>query len=153
GGVLFSHGCHDVDIMIWLLGMPIRSYCVTTRVGTEWMEGEGTAQCVFEFPSGALGNLSVTWGFPYKDQPARLQVHTTKAMLAVTGSKLIVYDAEGRRALYEDPEGVQRTPGFGVIDEIVYFLDCIIEDKEPMTHGREAMKSLRVIWDLYSRLP
>ena len=150
GGVLFSHGCHDIDIMIWLFGMPTRAEYVATRVGTEWMEGEGTAQCVFAFPGGILGNLSVTWGFPYRDQPARLQVHTTEAMLAVTGNNLIIHDKDGRRPLYEEPAG-SRSPAHGVIDEIEHFLTCIIEGKEPMTHGREAMKSLEVVWDLYAR--
>lgn len=151
GGVLFSHGCHDLDIMIWLLGMPLQAYSVSTRVGTEWMEGEGTSQCVMEFEGGALGNLSVSWGLPFKDQRSRIQVHTTKAMLAVTGSKLIIRDQDGERALYEPPAGSERTPGTGVIGEIEHFLDCIIEDKEPLTNGHEAMKSLRVVWDLYRR--
>ncbi len=149
GGVLFSHGCHDLDVMIWLLGQPQRSYYVGTHVGTEWMEGEGTAQCIFEFDEGALGNLSVSWGLPYKDQRSRIQVHTTEAMLAVTGSNLVIRDKDGERNLYEPPAGSQRTPGTGVIDEINHFIDCIQTGKEPLTNGHEALKSLRVVWELY----
>lgn len=149
GGVLFSHGCHDIDVMIWLLGLPKRSHCVSTHVGTDWMEGEGTAQCVFEFERGALGNLSVSWGIPFKDQKSRIQVHTTKAMLAVSGSNLVIRDKDGQRNLYEPHAGSERSPGSGVIDEINHFLECIQEGKEPLTNGHEALKSLRVVWDLY----
>lgn len=152
GGVIFSHGCHDIDIMIWLLGMPTQSHCVTTHVGTEWMEGEGTANCVFEFDSGAIGNLTVSWGIPFKKQPSRIQVHTTKAMLAVTGSRLSVIDEDGERTLYEPPATAKRSPGTAVMGEIEHFLTCIREDKEPMTNGHEGMKSLKVAWDLYERM-
>lgn len=151
GGVLFSHGCHDLDIMIWLLGIPVEAHYVATRVGTEWMEGEGTAQCVFAFENGALGNLSVSWGIPFKDQPSRIQVHTTKALLATKGGRLVVKDKDGERVLYEPPAERTRLTGSNVIDEIEHFLDCIIEDRAPLTDGPEAMKSLRVVWDLYAK--
>lgn len=150
GGVLFSHGCHDIDIMIWLMGMPRRSAYVSTRVGTEWMEGEGTAQCVFEFEGGAVGNLSATWGFPFKNQKARIQVHTTEALIETSGNALVVHDKDGQRTLTESAPGRARRPGDGVIDEIEHFLSAITNDTTPLTDGREAMKSLRVVWDLYA---
>lgn len=151
GGVLFSHGCHDIDILIWLFGMPRRSEWVSTRVGTDWMEGEGTAQCVFEFDRGILGNLSVSWGIPFSDQRARLQVHTTEALLSVGGSVLEVLDKDGRRKLVEPDPNRPASPGNSVIGEIEHFLSCIVNGTTPMTDGVEGMKSLRVVWDLYGR--
>ncbi|WJH33477.1 Gfo/Idh/MocA family oxidoreductase [Paenibacillus sp. CC-CFT747] len=38
GGVMFSHGCHYIDLLIWLLGNPVDVAFMGTRAGTEWME-------------------------------------------------------------------------------------------------------------------
>ena len=33
--------------------------------------------------------------------------------------------------------------------EIRHFVDCILTGKQPDTHGRNALKSLQVIWKMY----
>lgn len=147
GGVLFSHGAHDIDIMVWLMGVPNQVACVTTRNGTEWMEGEGTAQCVMKFENGALGNLSVSWGIPYKKQPHRLQIHTTEAMLAPAGDGMEVIDKDGQRILTS--ESAEEKGKNTVLYEVEHFLSCIENDTQPETDGHDALKALRVIWEMY----
>lgn len=149
GGVLFSHGCHDVDYLIWLFGQPRRASFLGTRVGTGWMEGEGTAQCIFSFDEDVLASLSVSWGTPFRAGVGRIQVHTTRALLRIAGKRLLVLDEAGERSLYEPPPA--RSPGQPVIDEVEHFVSCVLEDKQPLTDARESLKSLRVIWSLYER--
>src|SRR5699024_6304840 len=81
GGVLFSHGCHYIDVLIWLMGKPIKVAEMGTRNGTEWMEGEGTSHSLMTFENGALGYLVVSWGMKYNSSPAKLQIHTPEALL------------------------------------------------------------------------
>ncbi len=147
GGVLFSHGSHDIDIMVSLMGEPTQVGCVSTRNGTDWMEGEGTASCIMKFANGALGNLSVSWGIPFKKQAHRLQIHTTEAMLAPAGNGMLVIDKNGERVLTSPSakEGVTNT----VLYEVEHFLSCIDNDTQPETDGHDALKALRVIWEMY----
>lgn len=103
GGVLFSHGCHYIDLLMWLLGEPIKVASLGTSKGTEWMEGEGTAHSLMKFASGALGYLETSWGMKYSSRPDLLHIHTTDALLIldINASKLDVIDANGRRTLYD----------------------------------------------------
>lgn len=148
GGVLFSHGCHYIDILLWLLGAPKRVAHLGTRLGTEWMEGEGTAHSIIEFESGALGYLETSWGMRFSDQKALMHVHTPEALLVLDRgiSRLDAVTAEGRKALYEPPAGERRG---AVRDEIQHFLECVDTGNPPDTNGREALKSLRTIWSMY----
>ncbi|MCQ6560643.1 Gfo/Idh/MocA family protein [Paenibacillus mendelii] len=149
GGVLFSHGCHYIDLLIWLLGNTVNVASLGTQLGTEWMEGEGTAHSVMKFESGALGYLETSWGMKYAYRPDLLHVHTKDALLMLDASvsKLDVMDASGRRTLIAPVEG--ETAGFNTQGEIEHFLDCIETGRTPDTDGYAAMKSHQAIWAMY----
>ena len=147
GGVLFSHGCHYVDLIISLFGEPTQVAAFSSHVGTEWMEGEGTSQAIMEFENGAVANLTTSWGMKYKDTPALLHVHTTKAAFVLKALKLEVITEEGRQVLY-DPE-TEDKPKSTTFWEIEHFLDSIATGQTPETDGHDAMKSLRAIWKMY----
>lgn len=151
GGVLFSHGCHYIDLLLWYLGDPRRVAYLGTRLGTEWMEGEGTAHSIIEFESGALGYLETSWGMRFTDRNALMHVHTPEALLILDRgmNRVEAITAEGKKTLYEPPAGQQRTPGSSVIGEVEHFLDCIATGKRADTDGHEALKSLRTIWAMY----
>lgn len=149
GGVLFSHGCHYIDILLWLLGKPERVTGLGTRLGTEWMEGEGTSHALIKFESGALAHLVTSWGMKYKDAPALLHVHTPQACLILKDGKLEVITEEGRKILYEPTEPA--IPHGGALGECEHFLDCINSGEAPLTDGHEGLKSHRVIWAIYDQ--
>lgn len=149
GGVLFSHGCHYVDILLWLLGKPERVTGLGTRLGTEWMEGEGTSHALMRFESGALAHLTTSWGMRYKDSPALLHVHTPQACFILKGGKLEVVTEEGRKTLYEPV--APAVPHSSALAECEHFLDSIITGEKPMTDGYEGLKSHRVIWAIYGQ--
>jgi predicted dehydrogenase len=149
GGVLFSHGCHYVDILLWLLGDADRATGLGTRVGTEWMEGEGTSHAVIKFKSGALAHLITSWGLKYKDTPALLHIHTTKACFVVKGNTVEIINDEGRKVFYEPKE--PPIPHGSALGECEHFLDCIATGATPETDGHEGMKSHRVIWAIYGQ--
>lgn len=149
GGVLFSHGCHYIDLLLWLFGKPEKVAGLGTRLGTDWLEGEGTHHSVIRFESGALAQLMTSWGTQFKATPGLLHVHTPEACLILAGNKLEVITAEGRKTIYEPEEPA--VPNSSALAECDHFLECIQEDKVPLTDGYEGLKSHRVIWDLYAQ--
>ncbi|WP_218094862.1 Gfo/Idh/MocA family protein [Paenibacillus solanacearum] len=154
GGVLFSHGCHYIDILLYLLGEPARVSHFGTRVGTEWMEGEGTSHGIIEFKSGALAHLVSSWGMKYKKTPAKFQLHMTEGMLELDNSmwKVLAVSKSGTETLYERPKEYPVRPGQNVLFEIEHFLESIATGRRPETDGHEILKSHRTIWAMYASL-
>lgn len=146
GGVLFSHGCHYIDLLLSLFGEPVQAFGLGTRSGTEWLEGEGTHHSILQFESGAVAHLVVSWGMKVRDTPALLHIHTPQACLVLTKNKLEVITQEGRKTLYE-PQGTV-DPNARALAEIEHFLDCVRTGERPLTDGVEALKSHRLIWSL-----
>ena len=160
GGQFFSHGCHYVDLLLRFLGEPIEGAHFGTRLGTPWMLREGTSVAIFKFQSGALGYHGATWGARGSRLGWCYQVMTDKGLLDydLTTGEIRFYHKEkehipgtvsvdGKKyvLLYKrENEGTEETTR-----EIAHFADCVLNGKRPLTDGREAMKSLQVIWRMY----
>lgn len=150
GGVLFSHGCHYVDLMLWFFGKPDRVVSLGTRTGTDWMEGEGTSHATILFESGTLGHVSCSWGIRHSARPALFHVHTTEGLLAISGNcqEITVTTDKGTEVVYQGEANPAKSGN--VKYEIEHFLTSIVEDREPQTSGQDAMLSHRTIWAAYA---
>lgn len=146
GGQFFSHGCHYVDLLLWMLGGPVRGTHLGTRKGTPWMEMEGTSNVAIEFAGGALGYHFGTWGARGTKLGYSIHAHGTAGMLEaelhagelrlLRGSETVVMGRADRGSKY-------------VQHELVHFLDCIERGETPDTDGPGSLQGLRVIWRLY----
>lgn len=159
GGQLFSHGCHYVDVMLWFLGEPISGAHMGTRNGTPWMLEEGTSALVMKFENGAVAYHGATWGARGTRLGYDFQIQTEKGMLEYEHKlgEVRVYDGDG----IHKPGG-SSSMSYNVVwtregkatketqYEIAHFADCVLNDKTPLTNGRSALQSLRVIWALYN---
>jgi predicted dehydrogenase len=157
-GALLSHGCHYVDQMIWNFG----DIAAAASVGTNTVRGpalarEDTAAAIFRFENGMLGNFICSWAAQHTNLYIEFNVYGTEGFLHLT------YGNDGVRrlehivrkeatTLYEyDP----RNPAAGgdgpknFIGECEHFVECIVNDKEPLTNGRESRKSMAAILAAY----
>ena len=160
GGQLFSHGCHYIDILLWFCGNPVCGSHLGTNVGTPWMLREGTSVVTMKFENGALGYHGATWGSRGTRLGCDFQIITEKGLLE--------FDfREGTVKLYDSlcehvPGEVDRQPNeFKILwsrdaeanketqHEVKHFVDCVMNDKKPLTDGRSSLQSLRVIWKMY----
>ncbi|MBQ9797946.1 MAG: Gfo/Idh/MocA family oxidoreductase [Clostridia bacterium] len=164
GGQLFSHGCHYIDIMLWFLGEPVTGAHVGTRNGTPWMLREGTSAVVMKFENGAIGYHGATWGARGTRLGYDFQIQTEKGLLEYEfdNDEIRLYNGSGEHV----PQGHNESHSYTVLwkhslvsgehankqtqHEIKHFVECVLEDKEPMTSGRMALQSLRIIWALYN---
>ena len=160
GGQLFSHGCHYIDLMLRFLGNPVEGSHIGTRIGTPWLLKEGTSAVVLRFESGAIGYHGATWGARGTRLAYDFQIQTEKGMLEYEhmSGEVRVYNENGEHK----PGGAAESQKYSVIwkrdeqpgkmtqHEIRHFTDCVLNKKTPLTDGRSALRSLRVIWALYN---
>jgi predicted dehydrogenase len=154
GGVLFSHGCHYLDIIRWFMGAdPETATMVGSNLGAEWMEGEGTAFCVMKFPGDRIAAYEASWAMRNSILNG-MHVHCRDAIVVTDYDKVEVVRGRGssaeREVVFRSREpGVPARPGESVLGEIEHFLDCIAEHREPLTDVDDALKTLRLIWRMY----
>jgi predicted dehydrogenase len=164
GGQFFSHGCHYVDLLLWMLGRPVRGTHLGTRRGTPWMEWEGTSNVTIEFEGGVLGYHFGTWGARATRHGYAIHVHCAGGMLEADLTRGVLYahhpyDGEAPRGglsgrLSPDPEGAEvlmRVPADSkhLGGELRHFIDCLDSGATPLTDGPGSLAGLRVIWRMY----
>ena len=156
GGQFFSHGCHYVDLLLWFLGQPLQGMHFGTNLGTPWMLREGTSIAGFKFANGALGYHGATWGARGTHLGWNFQLMMEKGLLEYDKKCIKFYNQN----VVHDPSRLDGckyeviwqddvVQGKQTQYEIRHFVDCILTGKKPNTHGRNAMKSLQVIWKMY----
>ncbi|MBQ9099079.1 MAG: Gfo/Idh/MocA family oxidoreductase [Clostridia bacterium] len=161
GGQFFSHGCHYVDLLMRFLGNPVEGSHFGTRVGTPWLRREGTSVAIFKFENGALGYHGATWGAHGTKMGYDFQIMTEKGLLDYdkkTG-EIRYYSSEELHIPGEEASSAGRK--YKVLHrhegkaskethrEISHFIDCVNHHKRPLTDGRAALQSLRIIWRMY----
>lgn len=156
GGQLFSHGCHYVDLMLWMLGKPLRGAHVGTNHGTPWMEREGTSSVVLEFEGGVVGYHGGTWGARGSRLRYAFHAHCTGGMIEadISGGKLIAHtraeDHEPGKPAVQSSEVLLDIPHAKPTEqEMVHFLHCVRTGEKPLTDPQTSLEGLRVIWELY----
>ena len=156
--VVWDYLIHDAYIVPHLLGCAPR----TVRTdGGSWLQ-PGVADAVFvalDFGEGALAHLQSSWYYPTK----------TRWMVVVGSRRMAVWDedAEAKLMLYErgyaPHQGVDRwgNKGLRLYDdggqavpletaeplrvECQHFLECVAAGHAPLSSGRQAVDTLRVL--------
>jgi predicted dehydrogenase len=155
GGQLLSHGCHYIDILLWYLGRPVSGTHAGTRLGTPWMDWEGTSNVTMEFEGRKLAYHFGTWGARGTRLGYTFHAHCTDGLLDAQisygdvqsqqqGLSRLYFVHEGREELLLEAEASKQTE-----NEMAHFLDCIASGATPLTDGPGSLQGLRAIWRLY----
>ena len=171
GGCLERDGIHSTDIIRWLAGSEVRRvYCEMDSFlfGTEV---ETTSHLLMRFESGAIGEFDLSWCTKAPAIRDTLISGTLGSVRAREDGAVELFgdglraepsqvDAAIRSVLglagtahkgYMPPElasqgMVIRTPNVDVRAALQsHFVDCILNDREPLTSGREAAKALEIV--------
>ena len=158
GGQLFSHGCHYIDLILWMMGKPVRGTHSSTKLCTPWMDREGTSNVCLEFENGALAYHFGTWGARGTRMGYSFQAHCEKGLLdfKLSENKLIL---RGNIAEHipDTPEDckeyvlmdLETRPVKPTVAEMAHFLDCVENNTKPETDALQSIAGLEVIWELY----
>jgi len=135
---------HAVDALLSLGGDPELVFSQTGRFVLKEMEGEDTSVTVVRFRNGAIGNLITSWGISTPAPHAYFTVYGTDGSLwEKLGRDEGLYIRSSRvPEAGEEPVKVDLPKLSGFEAECCHFVECILQDKEPMTGPREARADL-----------
>ena len=146
GGVLLETGIHSIATATFLMGdiesvVAFRGKQTRTEIAVE-----DTISILLKFKGGAIGQGNFSWGAKWSNSPDDYTVFGTKGVLGnniLTGR---VFLDKGNGEYREWPEKG------GLLDKvelIKHFLDCVDNDKTPITSAFEETKNLKVVLAAY----
>jgi len=158
GGSLFSHGCHYVDLMIWMLGRPVKAAKVSTRIPQrDVMEGPDTSFAVFEFERGGIGTMFSSWGIRHCESAIDFRLYCQDAQLIYdhrydgTMDLFAVCETGVRTRIDASdvggggPDAFTGTKNF--IRQYARFHECVVAGVDPEPGLRTARLSMEAILD------
>ena len=161
GGVLFSHGCHYVDLLIWMLGDVVDAGAVRNRtLLKDVMEGEDSAIVNLEFASGAIASYMATWAVRFRELAIDYRIYCQDGQIVFqqledASTRLYALTARGKQNLTvgELTSAQGPTDGFVTLATFVRQLDAFLENvrrgDRHATSLKEGRKSLDAIWTAY----
>jgi len=134
-GIIIDLGTHDIDIMSYLYGERIKE--VYALAGSVVHSHEDHAIITLNFDNGSSGVIDTNWLTPHKVR--NLTVIGSKGIAEVNyiEETLRIFDQEWiRDAKIEREEPLKL--------ELMHFIDCVQNDREPLVSGEEGKHALEV---------
>jgi len=148
GGTLYDIGIYCINAARYLFrDEPVEVYAATANNGEpRFRQSEEMASAILRFPGDRLAAFTCSFGAA---GVADYEVVGTKGSLRL--ERAYDYDSEmrqwisagGRTEVTEFPKRDQFSP------QLIYFSNCILEDREPEPSGIEGLADIRVIRALY----
>lgn len=159
GGALINQSIHYIDLLIWMLGNPLKVFGWAENLGHRSIEVEDCANAVVKFDSGAQGIIQGTT-CTYSGHPQRLEVHGTKGNVVITGDEIALWEVEGepveihkeagRQGGSSDPKlGMQGEAVQAHAEQIADLIAAIEEGRQPRLNGYEARRAVELILAIY----
>ena len=151
GGLLMNQAIHTVDLVQWLMGdvTGVEGHA-STRALAGVIEVEDTAELALQHGSGARSVLFATLGHA-ANAPVTVEVVCDRATLSLRGD-LTISHADGRsETVLERTAGSGGRSYWGASHELLIAdFYARLGEHEPFWIGpREALKSLRIVKDVY----
>ncbi len=146
GGALLDAGTHPVSACRFLMGDIQEVTALMANHGfREIAPLEDTFLLLMRFESGASGVLTVTWLAQRERPRTEFIVLADKGTVEFdTFSRQFFVTREKRRT-----EEFDLQPSRGFVDQMAHFMECLREDRSPLTSPEEQIGSLRAILAAY----
>jgi predicted dehydrogenase len=145
GGTFYDIGVYCINAARHLFrAEPIEVMAMTTRPGKG--ESEDSAGAVLRFPGERLATFCVSFA---ADKTSEYRVIGSKGSLRVEPGYELASGLEHHITRGASKRSVKYAKRDQFAPELLYFSDCIVEDREPEPDGREGLADVRVIRALY----
>lgn len=137
---------HHVDLIRWLAGAGPEEAAIPVEVRGMVQDGERPVchrhNAVVGFDSGAFGVLMCHYGVGYRIQRAEAHGEDLSVYLDLTRAPQVEGYERGEEFSLGDDE-IEAVGGAG-FNEIVHFVDCILEDRTPWSTLDDAVQTMRL---------
>jgi UDP-N-acetyl-2-amino-2-deoxyglucuronate dehydrogenase len=159
GGALMNQAIHAVDLLQWLVGMPVR-VGAQVRTQVHAIEMEDTAVAWLEFPAGALGVIEAATSC-YPGSRMKLEIAGERGTAILEDDRIVRWDfADPRPGDEAIGLGGRSSIGGGASDPkaigqeghrllIADFADSIRTGRPPLVDAREARNAVAIIEAIY----
>lgn len=140
GGVLVDLGCHIINLLHWLFGeiVDVKSY-----FGYRFnMDFEDSAMCLAKFASGPVAAINVGWFS--QEYALKLDILGSVKHASVTHKPPSQISTAYQMLTRGISDFFQPH-----LDELQYFVDCLIKNITPLPSGQDGLRDLEVISKAY----
>jgi UDP-N-acetylglucosamine 3-dehydrogenase len=151
GGIMYSGGIHDFEVLRMLAGEVEHVYALQGRKTLADMSGDDTSVALAGLQSGAAAVIAESFSLRTPHPGLRIAVHGSEGSMWIYRDSIRLYNAasDGR------PDQVRDwtlQPGDTFRIEIAHFLDCLDAGIEPITSGREQRQPLLAVLATYTSI-
>ena len=145
GGALMNQSIHYIDLMQYIMGDVDEVMGYTATRAHQHMETEDVAVAALRFQSGALGLIEGTTS-AYPGFSARLDVHGDKGSVTLENDVIRCWEFQSGMPC---DESLKLPGGQAHAFQIRDFVDAILDNRDPIVTGEEALKALKIIVAIY----
>jgi UDP-N-acetyl-2-amino-2-deoxyglucuronate dehydrogenase len=156
GGVFMNQASHHIDLLVWMLGEPVRVWATARRALID-IETEDTGVAVITFANGSIGVVEATTATRPNDLEGSLSLLGSGGTVVIGGfavNKLETWRFSETRA--EDADIVERYSenppdvyGYGHGRYLAHVIEAIRSGESALVEGAEGLRSLAVINAIY----
>ena len=154
GGALMNQGVHGIDMINWMMG-GIKSVNADCQRLAWDIEVEDTAVIRVKYNNGAIGVIEgATTAYPGLD--TIFSIHGTKGSVQFGDEGFYYWKLEDKSIPMPDVSGSMggkncqySTTNYGHTYQVEDMAMAILEDRDPMITGEDAMKSVMIILSIY----
>jgi UDP-N-acetylglucosamine 3-dehydrogenase len=147
-GAMGDLGVHKADLMRYLLGEFTEVGAFIETNAKKNTEVDDNAVYVLRTSSGVIGTLAASWSYVTGGDNSTI-IYGENGILRLEADPeySLIEEYRNGETIYHKLEKIQSNKEGGQTNThvIEHFVECIIEDKEPLITGREGLKSLEIV--------
>jgi predicted dehydrogenase len=162
GGAVMDMGCHGIAWARWMFDKPKPKsvFAACQRVlHAERTQGEDNSVIILEFEGGGIAVIEDSWA-KHGGMDDRVELHGTEGVIycdLLHGSSMETYSARGYGYAVEkagETKGwtftvFEEAHLYGFPHEMRHFVECILNDQQPMETGEDGRVTLEIIYAAY----
>jgi UDP-N-acetyl-2-amino-2-deoxyglucuronate dehydrogenase len=158
GGALMNQGVHGIDLLLWLMGSPVKAVTARADHLVREIEVEDTAVALLEYENGAFGVIEGATSV-YPGYSTRTELHgelgtiiledqaiKTWKIIGIEGDLAADQGPVEQQGTASDPKALTAT---GHTFQVQDLIAAIREDRDPYVTGRSARKAVELILAIY----
>ena len=148
--VLTCDAIHAVDTLRWLGGGEVQA--VASDINAFGSERENSFNALVKFTSGASGYLCTNWAVGGRIHIFEMHAQGISAYINPdAGGCAKIYTSEGLTEMTteEAADSDATHKAYGFYGESRHFVDCVQQDRQPLTCFADAVKTMELVQDIY----